>query len=194
MKIAIDLDDTLSFVDRVTRAAGYIERKGLPYRLADENAHALTQVFDWDIEAVLEFVREGGITIFTEAEVRKGAREVLEALHAAGHEIVILTARQKEWFVNPETVSRDWLEKRKIPYDDIVADIPFGEKGKYCAENGISVLIDDNVESCISAQEQGVTAVLFIDKSNLSRAREVRCGASNWKQIAEILKRILTAN
>ncbi len=191
MKIAVDLDDTLSVVDRVTRASGYIERYALPFRLRDENAHALVDVFDWEIDDVLKFVREGGITVFTDAEARRGAREVLTALRAAGHEIVVLTARQREWFVNPEKVSRDWLEKRRIPYDEIVADVPFAEKGKYCQEAGIPVLIDDSVTTCLAAQTVGVHAILLVDKSNLSRASEIKYSAANWKQIAGILKLLL---
>ncbi len=191
MKIAVDLDDTLSVVDRVTRASGYIERNGLPFKLVDENAHALVNVFDWKIGDVLDFVRAGGITVFTDAEAKRGAREVLTALRKAGHEIVVLTARQREWFVNPEKVSRDWLEKRRIPYDEIVADVPFAEKGKYCKEQGIPILIDDSLTTCLSAQEAGVDAILMVDKHNLARAEEVRYRASSWKQIAGILNVLL---
>ena len=189
MKIAVDLDDTLSVVDRVTRAKGYIARSGLPYKLVDENAHALESVFDWELPEVLKFVREGGITVFTDAEARKGARECLAALREAGHEIVVLTARSKEWFVNPEKVSRDWLEKRRIPYDEIVAGID--DKGSYCAAHGISVLIDDGLEHCLSAQNAGVKAILFVGKHNLARAAEIRYGGTNWQQIAAILESII---
>ena len=145
MKIAIDLDDTLSVVDRVTRASGYIARNNLPFKLVDENAHELEKVFNWSLPDVLQFIREGGITVFTDAEARPGARETLQRLREEGHEITVLTARTREWFVNPEKVSRDWLEKRRMPYDEIVADVP--DKGAYCAENGISVLIDDSVDN-----------------------------------------------
>ena len=193
MKIAVDLDDTLSVVDRVTRASGYIERYNLPFKLVDENAHALVNVFDWKIDDVLKFIREGGITIFTDAEAKRGAREVLTALQKAGHEIVVLTARQREWFVNPEKVSRDWLEKRHIPYDEIVADVPFAEKGKYCREQGIPILIDDSLSTCLSAQELGVAAILMVDKHNGSRASEIRYRASTWKQLAGILNILLTS-
>ncbi len=191
MKIAVDLDDTLSVVDRVTRASGYIERYNLPFRLIDENAHALVSVFDWQIDDVLKFIREGGITIFTDAEAKKGARAVLTALREAGHEIVVLTARQREWFVNPEKVSRDWLEKRKIPYDEIVADVPFEEKGRYCREQGIPILIDDSVMTCLAAQEAGVSAILMVDRHNAARAGEINYRASTWKQIAGILNLLL---
>ncbi len=188
MKIAVDLDDTLSVVDRVTRAAGYIERNGLPFKLKDETAHSLEDVFSWTLPDVLKFVHAGGITIFTDAEARKGARQTLEGLMRAGHEVTILTARTKEWFVNPEKVSRDWLEKRHIPYNGLVAGI--ADKGTWCAENGYGVIIDDSVETCLAAQAQGVKAVLFVDRHNLSRALEVHYGGANWAQIAAVLQRI----
>ena len=192
MKIAVDLDDTLSVVDRVTLASGYIARKNLPYKLVDPDSHAIKDVFDWDIDAVYEFIREGGITVFTDAEARKGARETLTALREAGHEIIVLTARQKSWFINPEKVSRDWLEKRKIPYDEIVAGET--DKGKYCVEHGISVLIDDNADTCVRAQELGVRAVLMIGANNADRAHEVRYGGSNWRQLAAVLQAIVQRN
>ena len=137
MKIAVDIDDTLNIVDRVGRAGEYIRRKNLPFRLVNENTNKFVETYDWQLGDVLEFIREGGITAFTDAEARKWARETLEGWRAEGHEVVILTSREEEWFVNPEKVARDWLEKRRIPYDEIVARVPFAEKGKYCAEHGI---------------------------------------------------------
>ncbi len=188
MKIAVDLDDTLSVVDRITRAQGYIERMGLPFKLVDEDAHELEEVFNWRLPDVLRFIRAGGITIFTDAEARKGARETMRALRAAGHTVTVLTARTRSWFVNPEKVSSDWLEKRRIPYDNIVAEV--ADKGTWCAENGYGVLIDDGLENCLSAQAQGVKAILFVGRNNLSRALEVHYGGANWAQVAAVLQRI----
>ncbi len=189
MKIAVDLDDTLSVVDRVTRASGYIARMGLPYKLVDPDAHALADVFDWDLPAVLEFVHAGGVVIFTDAAARKGAKETLTELRSEGHEILVLTARSKEWFINPEKVSRDWLEKRHIPYDGIVAEVR--KKGEYCLLNGVDVLVDDNPAICLAAQELGVRAVLLGDRrTRLPEGAEMRYRGANWAQVAAILRRI----
>lgn len=181
MRIAVDIDDTLNAVDRVRYAGEYIRRKNLPFRLVDENAHMLDKVYDWSHDDVLEFVHDGGITAFTDAPARKGAREVLERWRAAGIEVIVLTSRVAEWFGNPEKLSRDWLEKRHIPYDGLVASC--ADKGAYCAQNNIDILIDDSVEQCLSAQEKGVYAVLAVSRATLERAREVHYGGANWKQI-----------
>jgi len=181
MKIAIDLDDTLSTPDRMGRALGYIARKGLQFQLIDPDSHELVKMFDWTEEDAIRFVNEGGIAVYTEAEARKGAREVLARWRKEGHTIVILTARPKTWFQNPSRLTRDWLEKRRIPFDEIVADC--SEKGKYCIEHGISVLIDDNVDTCVSAQSMGVTAILASGKHSGKRNKEVAFSGSDWNKI-----------
>ncbi len=192
MKIAVDIDDTLNILDRVGRAGAYIERNHLPFRLVNEHAGSFVDTYDWTYDDVLRFIHDGGIVTFTDAEVRKWAREVLTGWRAAGHEVIVLTSRREDWFVNPEKVSRDWLEKRRIPYDALVADVPFGEKGKYCAEHGISILVDDSVEACLNAQENGVRAVLAVGRHNIDRASEVRYGGANWRQIDYAVRHILS--
>lgn len=188
MKIAVDLDDTLSVVDRVERGSAYIARKGLPYRVINPDAHVFLDVFDWDEKALETFIAEGGVSAFTEAETRKGARETLTTWRALGYEVTVLTARGKGWFTNPVNVSRDWLEKRRLPYDFLVAECK--EKGKYCAEHGISVLVDDSFEQCLDAQNHGVNAVILMGKHNVSRAGEIAFGGSNWFQIADTVEKI----
>ena len=182
MKIAVDIDDTLNVLERVRYAGEYIRRNDLPFTLKDPDANAFVDVYDWTMDDVLKFVHEGGgITAFTDAPVRKGAREALTRWKEEGHTVVILTSRLPSWFSNPEKISRDWLEKRRIPYDELVADCQ--EKGKYCAEHGIDVLVDDRLEHCLSAQSYGVHAVLAVSKATIARAREVRYGGANWQQI-----------
>lgn len=188
MKIAVDIDDTLNVVDRAGRAGAYIARKNLPFRLQDEFASAFLKVFDWTYDDVCTFIREGGISAFTEAEARPGAREVLAAWKKAGHEVIIVTARFKEWFGNPAYVSRDWLEKRRIPYDEIAADIQ--DKGLYCAEHDIPVLVDDSPKNCTSAERRGVSAVLALGKHNAQFKNSFRSGA-NWKEIDAAVREIV---
>ena len=189
MKIAVDIDDTLNILDRVRYAGEYIRREGLPFKLKDPDANAFVDVFDWTMDDVLKFVHEGGgITAFTDAPVRKGAREALTRWKEEGHTVIVLTSRLPAWFSNPEKISRDWLEKRRIPYDELVADCQ--DKGEYCAAHAIDVLIDDRLEHCLGAQEKGVHAVLAVSKATLPRAREVRYGGANWKQIDMAVRHI----
>ena len=86
MKIAVDIDDTLNVLERVRYAGEYIRRNDLPFRLKDPDANAFVDVYDWTMDDVLKFVHEGGgITAFTDAPVRKGAREALTRWKEEGH-------------------------------------------------------------------------------------------------------------
>ena len=191
MKIAIDIDDTLTKVDRVTPSQQYITQNGLPFQLVNPDAHAIRDIFDWTQEDVMRFIWSGGGQIFTNAPARQGAKEVIEGLRKAGHHVTILTARSGDWFSDPITLSREQLERNQIPYDELVVDVY--EKGKYCVEHEIEVLIEDNFEICKLAQELGVKAVMFLDKHNLSHKDEINYTVSNWEQVAQTFEGIVRA-
>ena len=188
MKIAVDIDDTLNVLDRAGKAGAYIARNRLPFRLLDRDANAFTRVFDWQSEDVVRFLRDGGISVFTDAPARKGGAEALCGWREEGLEVVILTARPRSWFVHPESISRDWLEKRRIPYDALYVEEE--DKGRFCATHGIAVLVDDNVEHCLSMQRRGGYAVLALCKGNASEAEKIALGSANWAGIDRLVRRI----
>lgn len=190
MRIAVDIDDTLNIPDRAGVAGAYIARNHLPFRLKEEHANVLVKVYDWEEDDVVRFIKSGGISVFLEARARKGAAETLGGWIRDGLEVVILTARRKSWFGNPESISRDWLEKRQIPYSSLV--IEENDKGAYCAEHHISVLVDDNLENCLGAQAHGVYAVLAIGKCNGTRANEIYFGSGSWSGLDRAVRRIVT--
>lgn len=195
MKIAVDIDDTLNVVERVALGSEYIRRTGLPFKVADPHSNEFVKVFDWTFEDATKFIMEGGgIVAFTDAAARKGAREALAGWRKEGHEVVVLTSRFKGWFNNPERVSRDWLEKRRIPYDELVAEVPSDKKGEYCALHGIGILVDDSLAACRNAQACGVRAVLAIGRHNAARAGEIWYGGANWTQINAAVRHIIAEN
>lgn len=91
-----------------------------------------------------------------------GAEFAIKEL-AKRHDIVLLTARDKTW----EAATKHWL-KDKFGKD--VMDVHFTSahkdehemtKGQLCRHLDAEVLIDDNVEHCQSALDEGVQALLF---------------------------------
>lgn len=189
MRIAVDIDDTLNILDRAGVAGAYIARNKLPFQLKEAHANAFVRVYDWEMDDVIKFIHDGGLSAFVEAHARKGAAQVLGGWMRDGEEVIILTARARSWFGNPESISRDWLEKRRIPYSSLA--IEEVDKGRYCAEHHISILVDDNLDHCLKAQEHGVCAVLAIGKCNEDRAKEIYFGSSTWSGIDKAVRRIL---
>ena len=192
MNIAIDIDDTLTKVDRVTPAQQYITQNNLSFQLLNPDAHAIREIFDWSQEEVMRFIWSGGYKTFSEAPAREGVQETIAGWRAAGHRITILTARSEDWFAQPVELSREQLDKNKIPYDEIVAGVY--EKGAYCKEHGIEILIEDNFEICKVAEELGVKAIMFLDKHNLEHKDEIQYTVSDWEQAALVVEQILNLN
>lgn len=189
MKIAIDIDDTLSEVDRLKYTEPYLRENGLKFNLVNPDAHVLKELYDWSEEDVFRYVKNGGLRPFTEAPVRKGAKETVRKWKEAGHGIIILTARSTGWFGDAALVSRKWLDGNGIVYDEIVADV--WEKGEYCLKNGIGILIDDNFEICKKAQELGVKSVMLVGRHNLAHAKEITYAGPSWAHIASAVEFIL---
>ena len=106
MNIAIDIDDTLTRIDRAAAVEKYIKENGLSFRIVDPHAHTLLDVCDWSRDDVARFIKSGGDKLFLNAPLREGARETVEKWKAAGHEIIILTARISEWFQDPPSARR----------------------------------------------------------------------------------------
>ena len=189
MKIAIDIDDTLTKVDRVTRPQQYIIENNLNFKLVNPDAHALSEIFDWTYEDALKFVWAGGADVFTHAAAREGAKETIAKWRAAGHHITILTARSEDWFSDPVGLSKAQLDQNQIPYDEIVAGEY--EKGAYCKAHGIEILIEDNFTICKEAQELGVKAVMFLGKHNIEHRDEIAYTVSHWSEAAQTVEKIL---
>ena len=192
MKIAIDIDDTLTKVDRVTPAQQYITQNKLPFRLVNPDAHMIREIFDWPQEEVMRYIWAGGYKTFSEAPVREGAGFAIQKWRAAGHHVTILTARSADWFSDPAALSYIQLDKNQIPYDEVVVDVY--EKGKYCKEHDIRILIEDNFEICKLAQEFGVAAIMFLDKHNLEHRDEIKYTASSWEEVSAAVDSILNSN
>jgi len=120
--------------------------------------------------------------------VAKDAQRVIERLKK-DYDIVFITARRP---VHKDS-SRQWLDEHidtAIPL--YLSQNPFANeaarsKGEICAELGVDVLIDDNVDNCRSAVQYGVDVVLFGNYGwNVDAPADMtRC--ISWSDVGEYL-------
>lgn len=79
------------------------------------------------------------------------------------HKVVIVTARDPRW----EEATRKWLQKHfgkdapRLYFSEAHRKFSSQTKGQICKDLGASWLIDDNVNHCQTAQDEGVQPVLF---------------------------------
>jgi 5'(3')-deoxyribonucleotidase len=101
------------------------------------------------------------------------------------YRLIVVTSRPPSW----QPATEEWLNEH---FPDVFSDMVFTcgshetvhrSKGQLCAENGVTWLIDDNVEHAQSAVDQGLEVILFGDYGwNQKAPRHIhRC--KNWREI-----------
>lgn len=103
------------------------------------------------------------------------------------YEIVLITSRNRAW----EKSTLKWL---KSHFGDSFSGVHFAgnkddsesrTKGQLCREVGASWLIDDNLDNCQSAINEGVEAILFGDYGWHVNVRKGTTRCKDWLAVLE---------
>jgi 5'(3')-deoxyribonucleotidase len=160
--IAVDMDDVVvetaqSIIDHVNRSYG---------ASVDISNFYSRDPSVWnspDLQTAVNRVNE-----YLETDEYFVQEPVQEAIHALRsiqkvHKLYIVTGRPDF----TELATRRWLENH-LPdlFEDVIFTNYFDKnkvrtKGDVCTALGATVLIDDHIDHCISAQEQGIKPILF---------------------------------
>lgn len=174
MRIGVDIDGVLNNRAEIVWTYGtkYCMEIGRG-SLVDPKAASTRAMFGWDKEIGDEYWRKYGKYQMILAPVRTFAAEVIGLLRAEGHEVWIITGRNNDdlrvegmpegesW----EEVTKKWLAENKIVYDRIAFHLGRpapNDKGTFCRENGIDVMIEDLPEYLGEFNEK--TKVLIFDQ------------------------------
>jgi uncharacterized HAD superfamily protein len=186
MRIGLDVDDTIADTSSIVIEYAllfdkeYKEGKGI----VDPEIRTLIGKFDWTLDDKYNFWKLYAKDMAINVKPKVDCKEVLTKLKEEGNEIYIVTYRTKERFEYPYELTEEWLKKEGIPYDVLIADS--GPKGIVCKENNIDVLIDDGINHCTDALNNGIRALLFESKYNKIYDIE---RVLNWKEVYEKLGR-----
>lgn len=185
MKIAIDIDDTLTnsfsyFQPFVAEFFGVdvemLRREGISY----SNLPACWKPRE------LEFCRTYYDRIAAQTPFKPDARRGVDTLRKSGHKIVILTGRTTEFYTDPYLTTREELKNGGIRCDALSCTL---DKGAYCAAEGIDLLIDDLPENCAQANAHGIPALLFDSPAN--QTSQLRCRrVHNWNEAAAAVEQV----
>ena len=127
MNIGIDIDDTLTDIrDKLNLAAEkYANELGKENKNEEDkyvednnngNVYQIKYGFTYEeLKYFLSVIHEG---ITKKEEPRKNCVEIIRRLHNEGHKIYIITARDSEFHEDPYKLSKDWLDKNNIYYDE----------------------------------------------------------------------------
>lgn len=192
MKIGIDIDDTLSFLEktRIKTAKKYLKDHGLNYKLIRRNTHLFSEMFNWSQEECDKFWFERADKMLLNAPIRKDASKVIKKLKKEGNEIIIITARTQKWHEDPFGMSEEWLRRNQIPYDELL--VGFLDKTEICKEKEVDVFIDDMPKTLKKLKVFGIETILM--KNSFNKKEENLKLVKNWKEVYKTIKQIEKKN
>ena len=157
MRIGIDIDDTITYTYEMLLPMVAVRYGVSLSKLYEElpTYKKLNKVFP----DYAHFVSESLPVCAKLTPVRDGALEVISKLKEEGHEIIFITARNPQEFVEPYKLSYDFLKVNNVPYDKLLVNIQ--RKDQQCLVEDIDVFIDDNNDNCRAVHKAGIDTLQF---------------------------------
>lgn len=183
MRIGIDIDNVISNFDEVLKKEFLEHDKALRNTgIVDDNLYITSGMFDWSKEEICDFYYPNVERIAKSLSLIDGSKQYIDKLKREGHFICIITGRDNGEYSNPFDMTKEWLNKHNIYYDELIFTNGKDKesKARVCLENNIDIMIDDSVSLCKACLDNGIVALLM-DKpcnrsSNITRVY-------NWEDI-----------
>ncbi len=176
MNIGIDIDDT------ITDTFDYL----MPY---------VAEYYNLDIEYLKENnisyntlpkgynERDFGKSIYHKIlkniPPKKDVAKYIKKLKNDGNKIIIITARDREIYDNPNEITKNQLEKLGIEYDKLICTL---DKRLACLDENIDLFIEDTIDNLRQVQDVVKYPCLFKSKAN-SQEEVPFIKVNNWKEV-----------
>ena len=182
MRIGIDIDNCISNFDDVLLEEYLKHDKELRNTgiINDKPYHITVGMFDWSKEENDDFYYNNIQRIAMSLKPLNNAKDVIDKLKADGNEIYIITSRDNGEYINPEEMTREWLEKYEIYFDKLILTGRH-EKGPVCKENNIDIMIEDSIKNCEDIENNGVKCYIMDTRYNKHETRFER--VKRWNEI-----------
>lgn len=195
--IAIDIDDTIA---DSTESLRLLVNKHLDIELSQEAYQIKADYWGyyehvWEVNNIAgqvthdDFAREM-VDDQSHVPLLPSAKFAIGQL-AKDYDIILVTARDKSW----EASTRRWLASNlgenviDVYFTAVHRDEREMTKGQLCRHLGAHMLIDDNVEHCQSALDEGIEAILFGMYGWQHAAPESMVRCQDWQAVLEFLSK-----
>lgn len=193
MKYAFDLDDTLS--DTATVINEYAVKFDKEFlngdgkmKVIDDSVdyYYFAEALNWNKDNIRKFFKQYYLEIIEKVKVKPLVAETIDKLKKKNNKIYIITARRKREENEIENITKKWLNKNKIYYDELYINAK--EKFSLVNELGIDYFIDDSYKNCIEVLEKTKAQVFMIETEFNKQIKDNKIKII--KNINQILKEI----
>ena len=187
MNIGIDIDNVISNFNEMLIKEFLIHDKELRGTgIINPKLFVTRGMFDWNEKEIYEFYNANIERIAKNLGIIENAPEYINKLKAEGHKIYIITGRDNGEYSNPYKMTRDWLKKYNINYDELLLTNAYNssEKAIVCLGKDIDIMIDDSTHVCNSVKQYDIEALLMDTDFN---KQYIGTRVYNWKEIYEFI-------
>jgi uncharacterized HAD superfamily protein len=195
MIIGIDIDDTIANTQEVMFAYAQkytveeLHRSGNVNNIDNIKTHKyILALHNWSKDEEDRFFEQYYEKIVKETRPFTNSVEILKKLKAAGHKIILITARYECDYFDVRELTKKWLEENDIPYDKLIINAQ--TKRKAAEENNLDVFIDDSFTNCIDVAEAGINAFIMDGKYNSKLNDEKITRVYSWANIWENINKL----
>ena len=116
MVIGIDMDDTICSTNEfIIEEADRYDREVLGGSgIKDINAYEFTEMMGWEKDMKGKFFKDRLEYIMDHAEIKEGAKEIINKLHDEGNKIIIISFRKDKYLTDPYKLTIDYLNRYGI--------------------------------------------------------------------------------
>lgn len=193
MRIGIDIDDTLTDTyELIFNYAQYFTANELKKEINQVDREKIKDRFtknfhNWAKEDEEAFFDKYYETIVSNVRIKPFAKEIIDKLRDEKNEIYFITARFLSSKFDIEQATKKWLEENEIEYEGIYLNV--SDKAKIIKENKIDILIDDNINNCLNAVENGIKTYIMDSLVNYSFKDERIERIYSWPHLYQVINR-----
>lgn len=195
MIIGIDIDNTITYTtEMIMHYAGIFGRERGLNTVPNLSEYYLEEALGWSSESVEEFFNIYLESIYREVWPKEQVSETIERLQK-DHRIVLITSRNYR-FPSIEEVTREWLKRNHIAYDELVLnatpDMYHFSKVAVCMQYGVNIMIEDHHELARELSSF-IPVVLFDYPYNREVESDNIFRVSNWPEAYDWIERLMQA-
>lgn len=185
MRIGIDIDDTL--IDSCEIVEEYAYKHSKEYGDGSVILNNIDKILrgNFTEKEMIDFFNDYACEMGRKQKVKKNAKEIIDRLKDEENSIYIITARSDRFYKDVNKYVKEFLDKNNIKYDKIITSCFY--KVDVCKNEKIDIMFDDAIDICESLCNNGIDAVVFNSKLNISK--DTKCKRVNsWDEVYNYIK------
>lgn len=185
MRIGIDIDDTL--IDSCEIVEEYAYKHSKEYGDGSVILNNIDKILrgNFTEKEMTDFFNDYACEMGSKQKVKKNAKEIIDRLKDEENSIYIITARSDRFYKDVNKYVKEFLDENNIKYDKIITSCFY--KVDVCKDEKIDIMFDDAIDTCESLFDNGIDAVVFNSKLNISK--DTKCKRVNsWDEVYNYIK------